>query len=133
MPFLLGQKAYNHVAHGLVVRDESPNGGSRGNIGGHRSARYSFCADEIYDGLKKSVLTAEQADDSLSRGLGASGHLVQGNLVYPAAKKEVVKRPHNSLAKALGGGGAGGLTVGSLGGRHLILLLVIQITDSNMK
>ncbi len=76
MPFLLGQEAHDHVAHGFVVRDEGLKGGSRGNIGGHRSARYSFCTDEIYDGLKKSVFAAEQADYGLSCGPDGSGHLI---------------------------------------------------------
>src|ERR1700722_1877338 len=125
MPFLLGQEAHNHVAHGFVVRDERLKGGSRGNIGGYRSARYSFCTDDSYDGLKKSVLTAEQADDGLSCGPGGSGHFIQSNLVYPAAQKEAVKRCHNSLAKALGGGGAGSLTVGTLSEEHLEILKVI--------
>jgi hypothetical protein len=133
MPFLLGQEADNHVAHGFVVRDQGLEGGSRGNIRGHRSARYSFCTDEIYDGLKKSVLTAEQADYGLSCGPRGSGHLIQGNLVNPAAQKKVVKRRHNSLAKVLGSGGAGSLTVGTLNDGHLKILKVIQITNSNIK
>src|SRR5271156_221836 len=133
MPFLLGEEAHNHVAHGFVVCVQRLKGGARSNIGGHRSARYSFRTDEIYDGLKKSVLTAEQADDGLSRGPSGSGHLIQGNLVYPAPQKEVVKRRRNSLAKALGGSGAGSLTVGTRSDGHLKVLEVIQITYSNMK
>jgi hypothetical protein len=133
MPFFLCQKPHDHVAHGFVVRNERLKRGSHGNIGGHRSARYSFCTDEIYDGLNKSVLTAEQADYGLSCGPGGDGHLVQGNLVYPAAQKKVIKRGHNSPAKALSGGGAGSLTVRTLGEGHLKILIVIRITDSSIK
>src|SRR5471032_179331 len=83
MPFLLGEEAHDHVAHGLVVRDQGFKGGSPGNICWHRSARYSFCPDEIHDGLKQPVLTAEQANDGLSGGPDGTGHLVQGDLIYP--------------------------------------------------
>lgn len=122
MPFLLGQEAHNHVAHGFVVRNERLNGGTHGTIGGHGNARYSFCTDEIQDGLEKSVLTAEQADDGLSCGPGGDSHLIQGNFVYPPAQKKVVKRRHYPSAKALGGGGAGGLAVGTLGNEHFKIL-----------
>jgi hypothetical protein len=87
MPFLLGQEAHNHVARGFVVRDERLKRRSCGNIRGHGSARHSLCTDAIYDGLKQAVLTAEQADYGLSGGPGGDGHLVQGDLVYPAAQK----------------------------------------------
>src|SRR3984957_16226625 len=100
MPFLLGQKAHNHVAHGFVVRDERLKGGSPGIIGGHRGARDSFCTDEIHDGLKKSVLTAEQADDGLSCGPGGDSHLVQGDLVYPVARTASGSCRYTSLATA---------------------------------
>ena len=133
MPFLLGQEAHNHVPHGFVVRDERIKGGSLGMIGGHRGARESFCTEVIHDDFKKSVLAAEQANDGLSSGPGGDSHLVQGNLVNPAAQKKVVKRRHNSPTKALGSGGAGNLTVGTLGDRHLKILRIIQITDCNLK
>jgi hypothetical protein len=133
MPFLLGQEAHNHVAHGFVVGDERLKGGSPGIIGGHRGSRDSFCTEEIHDRLNKSVLTAEQADHGLSRGPRGSGHLIEGDLVYPAAQKEVIKRRRNSLAKALGGGGAGSLTVGTRSDGYFKILEVIQITHSNMK
>src|SRR5271154_5691202 len=83
MPFLLSKEPYNHVARGFVMCNEALKGGSRGNIGGHGSARRSFCTDELYNRLKKSVFAAEQANDGLSCGTDGSRDLIQGDLVYP--------------------------------------------------